>query len=51
MSTVISVRIELDKIYKTKIVVGEKGKYLNITVAERKETDQYGNTHGLHPAI
>ena len=48
MSTVISVRLQLDKIDKTKIVVGEKGKYLNITVAERKETDQYGNTHTVY---
>lgn len=36
MSKIINVRLELDKIDKTKIVVGEKGKYLNIIVAERK---------------
>lgn len=48
MSKIINVRLELDKIDKTKIVVGEKGKYLNIIVAERKETDQYGNTHTVY---
>lgn len=45
MSKIINVRLELGKIDKTKIVVGEKGKYLNIIVAERKDIDQYGNTH------
>ncbi|CEJ71297.1 hypothetical protein BN1195_03642 [Chryseobacterium oranimense G311] len=48
MSKIINVRLELDKIDKSKIIVGEKGKYLNIIVAERKETDQYGNTHTVY---
>jgi len=46
MSSIINVSINLDKIDKTKIIEGKKGKYLNLTVgANRDGEDQYGNTH------
>lgn len=38
-----SVSINLSKIRKERIHVGEKGKYLNLTIAEYDEKDQYGN--------
>lgn len=46
MSSIINVSINLDKIDKSKIIEGKKGKYLNLTVgANRDGEDQYGNTH------
>lgn len=46
MSSIINVSINLDKIDKTKIITGKKGKYLNLTVgANRDGEDQFGNTH------
>ena len=44
--SIINLSINLDKIDKTKIIAGKKGKYLNLTVgANRDGEDQYGNTH------
>tara|TARA_A100001391_G_C5074968_1_gene279032 strand:- start:1846 stop:2121 length:276 start_codon:yes stop_codon:yes gene_type:complete len=44
--SIINLSINLDKIDKTKIITGKKGKYLNLTVgANRDGEDQYGNTH------
>tara|TARA_R110002020_G_scaffold387477_2_gene598137 strand:+ start:124 stop:384 length:261 start_codon:yes stop_codon:yes gene_type:complete len=38
--------INLNKIDKSKIIDGKKGKYLNLTIgANRDGEDQYGNTH------
>jgi len=46
--SVITASIDLTKIPKDKIVVGQKGKYLNIVIGERKDgADQYGNTHWI----
>lgn len=44
----INISINLSKIPKDKIIDGKKGKYLNITVSERKAPDQYGNTHSVY---
>ena len=44
--SIINLSINLDKIDKSKIIAGKKGKYLNLTVgANRDGEDQYGNTH------
>jgi hypothetical protein len=46
MSSIINVSINLDKIDKSKIISGKKGKYLNLTIgANRNGEDQFGNTH------
>tara|TARA_R100000664_G_scaffold34214_2_gene55126 strand:- start:2104 stop:2382 length:279 start_codon:yes stop_codon:yes gene_type:complete len=46
MSSIINLSINLDKIDKSKIVAGKKGKYLNLTVGGNRDgEDQYGNTH------
>ena len=47
MSLVVA-KINLSKIPKDKIFVGEKGKYLDVNVSENREADQYGNTHSLY---
>ena len=43
MSTLSTLKINLDKIDKTKIFQGTKGRYLEITIAHNDEADQYGN--------
>ena len=44
--SIINMSINLDKIDKSKIITGKKGKYLNLTVGGNREgEDQYGNTH------
>mgnify|MGYP003137812827 FL=1 len=46
MNSIINLSINLDKIDKSKIVAGKKGKYLNLTVGTNRDgEDQYGNTH------
>jgi hypothetical protein len=46
--SLISASICLSKLPKDKIKQGSDGKlYMNITVADRKEADQYGNTHTI----
>lgn len=44
--SIINMSINLNKIDKSKIIDGKKGKYLNLTIgANRDGEDQYGNTH------
>jgi len=46
MSSIINLSINLEKIDKSKIIAGKKGKYLNLTVGGNRDgEDQYGNTH------
>ena len=46
MNSIINLSINLDKIDKSKIVTGKKGKYLNLTVGSNRDgEDQFGNTH------
>lgn len=48
MSDLINLSICLSDIPKEKIKKGNNGKsYANITVARRREPDQYGNTHSV----
>jgi len=44
----INISIDVSKIDKTRLFKGEKGTYLNITVDERQQTDNYGNTHTVY---
>lgn len=44
----ITVSIELSKVPKEQIVEKNGKKYLNIVVDNRKEPDQYGNTHTVY---
>jgi len=44
----INFNINLSKIDKTKIFVGEKGMYLNVTVVEKNEPGRYGETHTMY---
>ena len=45
-NSIINLSINLDKIDKSKIVTGKKGKYLNITIGSNRDgEDQFGNTH------
>ena len=43
MAQLLNVSIDLSKIDKTKIIKGQKGNYLNLTVEVKDEKDQYGN--------
>jgi hypothetical protein len=44
MSKLVSLNINLDKIDKTKIFAGKKGKYYSLTLSISDEEDQFGNT-------
>ena len=46
----INISICVSDIPKESITTSEKNgkKYLNLVVTPKKETDQYGNTHGVH---
>ena len=44
----ITVSIDLSKVPKEQIVEKNGKKYLNIVVDNRKEPDQYGNTHTVY---
>lgn len=44
----IDVKINVSKIDKDRLFEGDKGTYLDIIVAPRKGTDQYGNTHTVY---
>lgn len=46
MGNIISMRIDVTKIDKKKLYVGEKGTYLDIVALMKDEADQYGN-HGM----
>lgn len=48
MGSIINVKLNLTKVPKEKIYVGEKGKYLSFTIAERQAPDQFGNTHSVY---
>ena len=43
MAGIIKTSINLEAIPKDKIVVGKKGKYLNIAITVNNEPDQFGN--------
>jgi len=43
MASIIKCSINLDKIDKSKIIVGEKGKYLPVTIHLNDEASQFGN--------
>ena len=43
MASIIKTSIDLNKIPKDKIYVGQKGKYLPITITLNDELDQFGN--------
>ena len=43
MSKLITASVNLEKVDKAKIISGEKGKYLNLTIWVNDEKDQYGN--------
>ena len=45
---IINAKINVKKIPKDKLFEGDKGTYLDIKVAERREPDQYGNTHTIY---
>lgn len=46
MSKIINISIDLNSINESKVVNHANGcRYYNMTVKERKEVDQYGNTH------
>lgn len=44
MSKLVSLNINLDKIDKSKIFAGKKGKYYSLTLSINDEEDQFGNT-------
>lgn len=44
----INISIDVNKIPKDRIFVGKNGKYLNLTITELREPDQYGNTHTVY---
>lgn len=43
MATNISIKLDVKKIDKAKLYVGEKGTYLDATILMKDEPDQYGN--------
>lgn len=45
---IINAKINVNKIPKDKLFKGDKGTYLDIKVAERREPDQFGNTHTIY---
>lgn len=43
MAKLISLKLDVNKITKSKLFKGEKGTYLDLTIALNDEKDQYGN--------
>lgn len=43
MAKMLNISIDVTKIDKSKLIVGEKGTYLNLTVSVNDEKDNYGN--------
>ena len=43
MAKLISLKIDVKKITQSKLFKGEKGTYLDLTIALNDEKDQYGN--------
>jgi hypothetical protein len=48
MAQLISASIDVSKISKDKLIKGDKGTYLNITISINDEVDQYGNQAGIY---
>ena len=48
MAQLFSASLDVSKISKDKLVKGEKGNYLNITISINDEVDQYGNQAGIY---
>jgi hypothetical protein len=48
MAQLISASIDVSKISKDKLIKGDKGTYLNITISINDEVDQYGNQVGIY---
>jgi len=48
MAQLISASIDVTKISKDKLIKGDKGTYLNITIAINDEVDQFGNQAGIY---
>lgn len=48
MAQLISASIDVTKISKDKLVKGEKGTYLNITISINDEVDQYKNIASIY---
>jgi len=46
MANIISVRLDVTKIEKARLFVGEKGTYLDVVILMRDAADSYGN-HGM----
>ena len=47
MSSLINVSINLDKIDKSKIIKGQKGKYLNLIISVNDEVNSYGQNASI----
>ena len=47
MSSLINVSINLDKIDKSKIIKGQKGKYLNLTISVNDDVNTYGQNASI----
>ena len=43
MSQIITASIDVMKIYKTRLISGKKGTYLNVTIWVNDQPDQFGN--------
>jgi len=43
MAELINISINLSKVFKDRIINGDKGKYLNLTIAVNDEKDKFGN--------
>lgn len=48
MAQLFSASINVSKIDKSKLIKGDKGQYLNITIAINDEEDAYGNIAGIY---
>lgn len=48
MAQLFSASIDASKISKDKLIKGDKGNYLNITISVNDEADQYGNVLAVY---
>jgi hypothetical protein len=46
--SLININLSLDRIDKSRIIEKNGKKYLNLTIASSRQTDQYGNTHQVY---
>jgi len=44
----INVSLNVDKIDKSKVIEGKKGRYVNLTIATYDQTDDYGNNVSVY---